>query len=434
MLLNDWLSRLERLHFKSIDMGLERIQAVAHRLQLTSDTPFIFTVAGTNGKGSTVALIDLVLRGAGYQTGLYTSPHLVDFNERVCINGVQATDEQLIAAFEAVEAGRGNTSLTYFEFTTLAAIWLFKQQGLDAWILEVGLGGRLDAVNIWDADIAVVTSIDIDHQAWLGNDRATIGREKIGIGRAGHPLVMGDPVPPEPVLAQIHSLGFQLYQQGVDFSFEISQKDHQDSTESTWTFLSDKNQPLPQVKTDLPIPSIYLQNAATALQALALSPFHLSDDVKREALGRVCVTGRKQIIHQQPDIMLDVGHNPHAAAALCRYLEGRHYRQVHCVVGMLSDKDITDTLMALLPVVDTWHPANLDCDRAMDAGHLHQQLLEMGARCQQPATSAVVACNRLLKNRSDIEVSKNDLILVFGSFYTVADVIQYRHQLTIMKG
>ena len=186
MQLKDWLYRLERLHFKSIDMGLERIQVVADRLNLRSDTPFIFTVAGTNGKGSTVAQINELLCVAGYSTGVYTSPHLVRFNERVCVNGQQCPDEELTRAFEAVEAERGDIKLTYFEFTTLAAIWLFSQSKLDAWILEVGLGGRLDAVNVWDPGVSVVTSIDIDHQEWLGSDRTLIGIEKIGIVTSGY--------------------------------------------------------------------------------------------------------------------------------------------------------------------------------------------------------------------------------------------------------
>ena len=416
MQLSDWLGRLERLHFKSIDMGLERIRAVAERLELVSDTPFVFTVAGTNGKGSTVALLDAFLRNSGFKTGLYTSPHLVRFNERVAINGVECSDHQLISAFEAVDAGRGDISLTYFEFTTLAAIWLFKQAKLDAWVLEVGLGGRLDAVNIWDADIAVVTSIDLDHQAWLGNDRITIGREKIGVGRAGRPLVVGEPDFPDELVQAAQSAGMVLYRQGKEFS--LSEND------ATWSLsvLVDGQQ---RELTELVRPLVYLQNAATAIQAVLLSPFRVGEHEIRQALSAVQPQGRRQILQREPDLMLDVGHNPHAARALAKHIEQLGYRKVHCIVGMLADKDITDTLMALLPVVDYWYPTELTSDRAAKASYLQEQLLEMGAICNSTFPSAAPAARRLSKR-----VDKNDLILVFGSFYTVADVIQYAGSIT----
>ena len=427
MQLSDWLSRLERLHFKSIDMGLERIQAVAQRLDLISNTPFIFTVAGTNGKGSTVALIDQLLRQAGYTTGLYTSPHLIQFNERVSLNGVQSSDEQLISAFEAVEAGRGDISLTYFEFTTLAAIWLFRLHKLDAWVLEVGLGGRLDAVNIWDPSVAVVTSIDIDHQAWLGNDRTTIGFEKIGIARSNKPLVMGEPDPPHEVVNKALEMNAALYRQGEHFTYQMDETDHNDT--NTWSVTLTSGDQTALDHTCLSVPDIYLQNAATALQALALSPFNIERPAMESALRQVMVIGRKQFIHHQPDIMLDVGHNPHAARALVSHLATHSTRRIHCIVGMLGDKDITDTLMALLPVVDRWYPVELNCERALPAINLHEQLIEMGACCDKPSPSAHGVCNRLLHS-----VSNKDLILVFGSFYTVADVIQYGPKLNTTKG
>ena len=410
MLLDDWLRRLERLHFKSIDMGLERIRAVADRLDLLSKTPFIFTVAGTNGKGSTVALLDAFLRNSGYTTGVYTSPHLIRFNERVCINGAECTDQQLVEAFAAVEAGRGDTSLTYFEFTTLAAIWLFSRSGLDAWVLEVGLGGRLDAVNIWDADIGVVTSVDLDHQSWLGNDRATIGMEKIGIGRVGKPLVIGDPDLPQAVVNRALEAGMSLYRQGKDFFYRPAGE-----TWSVTLATPNGNREL----ADLPRPRVYMQNAATALQAVGLSNFVVDEDAIQQALAEVQPTGRRQIIAHHPDLMIDVGHNPHAARALATHIEQCDYKKVHCVVGMLADKDITDTLLALLPAVDHWYPVELSCERAAQAENIRQQLLEMGARCHESGVSASIVCKQLQRS-----VAKNDLILVFGSFYTVAAVIQ----------
>lgn len=411
MQLNDWLGRLERLHFKSIDMGLERIRVVADRLDLLSETPFIFTVAGTNGKGSTVALLDAFLRNSGFKTGLYTSPHLVRFNERVCINGVECPDDDLISAFEAIEDGRGDISLTYFEFTTLAAIWLFKQAKLDAWVLEVGLGGRLDAVNIWDADLAVVTSIDLDHQAWLGNDRVTIGKEKIGVGRSCRPLVVGEPDFPDELTLAAQSAGVVLYRQGKEFSFREDGAD--------WSLSIQTNGQQRELSA-LVHPLVYLQNAATAIQAIFLSPFEVSEETIQNTLSSVQPQGRRQILQAQPDVMLDVGHNPHAARALARYIQQRNYRHVHCVVGMLADKDITDTLLSLLPAVDHWYPVELNSDRAAEAGYLRELLLDMGALCNSTFPSALTAARHLIR-----QVDKNDLILVFGSFFTVADVIQY---------
>ena len=218
MTLADWLSRLEKLHFKTIDMGLERVKQAAQRLGVIAPGAFVFTVAGTNGKGSTSTLIHNVLLEAGYHVGLYTSPHLIQFNERICIDGQICSDQELISAFEAIEATRGEISLTYFEFTTLAAAWIFQRKKLDAWVLEVGLGGRLDAVNIWDPDIAVVTSIDLDHQQWLGENREAIGIEKVGIGRPGKPLVMGDPNPPLSVVEHANSQAMELYLRNREFS------------------------------------------------------------------------------------------------------------------------------------------------------------------------------------------------------------------------
>jgi dihydrofolate synthase/folylpolyglutamate synthase len=401
MQLNDWLNRLERLHFKSIDMGLERIQAVAATLGLlnnsTEKTPFIFTVAGTNGKGSTVTVIDTILRHAGYQTGLYTSPHLVRFNERIQVNGAQCNDAALIQAFEAVNAARHGVSLTYFEFTTLAAIWLFQQQKLDAWILEVGLGGRLDAVNIWNADVAVVTSIGIDHEQWLGDSREQIGLEKIGIGRRGKPLVLGEANTPQNVLQSCHDQGFQVYQRSVDFD------------ESSFAINA------------LPLSSMYPQNVATALQALALSPLNIDQSDIAQTLSGIQLTGRKQRICTKPDVILDVGHNPHAAKALATHIEQMQHHRVHCIVGMLADKAVTETLMELLPVVDYWYPASLDADRAMPTIQVASALQGMGAVLgASPSAAPSAICKALVE-----KVDKNDLILVFGSFYTVSDVIQY---------
>ena len=412
MSLSDWLSRLERLHFKAIDMGLERIRAVAVALGLFTNPPFVFTVAGTNGKGSTVAILDQLLRRGGYRTGCYTSPHLVHFNERVCINGQCCNDAELIAAFEAVEAARSGISLTYFEFTTLAAIWLFQRRDLDAWVLEVGLGGRLDAVNLWDPDVAVVTSIALDHQAWLGDTRSAIGLEKIGIGRGGRPLVLGEPDVPEAVRQQARTMGCQILALGQDFNF-------QSDAESWHCQLRAGDGQRTELR-NLPRPELYLQNAVTALQALALSPFQLDRDTLERGLNLATLPGRRQLLHRDPDLMLDVGHNPHAADALARHLRAAGYQRVNCVLGMLSDKDVINTVMPLLDVVDRWYPVALATDRALAPAGLQRTLLDLGACSDAPAPAAHRAVKRLLA-----EVHSGELVLVFGSFYTVADVIQY---------
>ena len=412
MTLDDWLHRLERLHYKAIDMGLERVSQVAGRLDLLLQLPFIFTIGGTNGKGSTVAFLESILLAAGRQVGTYTSPHLIAFNERVRINGHDVDDDSLIQAFEQIESARNGISLTYFEFTTLAAMLVFKQHNLDVLVLEVGLGGRLDAVNIWDADVAVVTSIDLDHQQFLGDTREQIGLEKIGIGRNGRPLVLGEQNTPPLVLQSAQALGLKVLQLGEAFNGEEGP--------AGWTFhgLDDHGHPLhrgPFAPTTL-----YWHNALAALQALALSPFLPEPDALSQGLARASLTGRQQIIKRRPDLMLDVGHNPHAAAHLARRLEQDCYPRVHCIIGMLKDKALANSLSELLPAVDCWYPVSLDGDRGQDAAPIAQQIHEAGGRVGFTANSPSAACKRLLAS-----AGPEDLILVFGSFYTVADVIQY---------
>ena len=411
--LHQWLQRLERLHFKSIDMGLERVSRVAQSLDLLTGLPFIFTVGGTNGKGSTVAFLESILRAGGYRVGTYTSPHLIDFNERVRVDGTEVSDGQLIAAFEQIESARNDISLTYFEFTTLAALLVFKQAQLDVLVLEVGLGGRLDAVNVWDADVAVVTSIDLDHQAFLGNTREKIGLEKIGIGRAGKPLVLGERNTPPLVLDSLRALAIPFLQLGRDFDFQASETD--------WRFAGLSGDKQPCIQESLPVSKLYIGNAALALQALALSPFTLAPAAIRAGLENAGLTGRQQIVQHQPDLMLDVGHNPHAAAHLARRLAQGRYHHVHCIVGMLRDKALADTLAELLPVVDCWYPVTLGGERGQDADLIAAEVRAAGGRVGFTAASPAQACRRLLT-----QAKHDDLILVFGSFYTVADVIQYR--------
>lgn len=414
MKLNDWLHHLERLHYKTIDMGLERVSQVAQRLNLLTGLPHIITVGGTNGKGSTVAFLESILLAHGHRVAAYTSPHLIAFNERVRLDGREVDDALLINAFEQIEAARGETSLTYFEFTTLAAMLIFCQHKPDVIILEVGLGGRLDAVNIWDADIAIVASIDLDHQQFLGDTREKIGLEKIGIGRPGKPLIMGEPNPPAMVVAAARSLGLRIVQVGTDFDA------HQQNAH-LWQFQGQDADGHRHSWDDLPQTHLFWRNGALALQALMLSPLKLDTEKIRAGLRQATLTGRQQIVQVDPTVMLDVGHNPHAAAHLAQRLRTCGFRRTHCVIGMLRDKAIVDTLAELLDVVDTWYPATLGGERGLDGAVIARCLLQAGGGTQPPAPSPRQAYYRALQ-----QADPADLILVFGSFYTVADVIQYR--------
>ena len=417
MTLNDWLHRLERLHYKAIEMGLERVSQVAQRLNLLADLPFIITVGGTNGKGSTVAFLESILLTHGHTVGAYTSPHLIAFNERVRLNGHEVDDASLIGAFEQIESVRGDTSLTYFEFTTLAAMLLFREHKPDVIVLEVGLGGRLDAVNIWDADIAIVASVDLDHQQFLGDTREQIALEKIGIARSGKPLILGETDMPSAALDAVGALGARLYR--IDQDFTVEDADH------SWRFTGLNGQGERVESDKLPKTRLFQRNGALALQALALTPLPFQLDRLRTGLANATLVGRQQMIQSSPAVMLDVGHNPHAAAHLARRLRGEHFRRVHCVVGMLRDKAVADTLAELLDVVDEWHPVTLGGERGLDGTVIALSLQEAGA-CVGPASASPrVAYRRLLPC-----VDPADLILVFGSFFTVADVIQYRQSVT----
>lgn len=418
MTLNDWLHRLERLHYKAIDMGLERVSQVAQWLNLLADLPLIITVGGTNGKGSTVAFLEAILLAHGYRVGAYTSPHLIAFNERVRLDGREVEDAPLIKAFEQIEAVRGDTSLTYFEFTTLAAMLVFRQHKPDVIVLEVGLGGRLDAVNVWDADIAIVASIDLDHQQFLGDTREKIGLEKIGIGRSGKPLVLGEADTPAMVLSAAASLGLQLLHVGDAFNGSVVDP-------KRWTFSGRSRDGNLLRWDDLPQTHLFWRNAVLALQALALSPLALNADSIRAGLSSATLVGRQQIVQVRPTVMLDVGHNPHAAAHLAQRLRQGEFKRIHCIVGMLRDKAIADTLAELLDVVDHWYPVTLGGERGLDGKVIAQCLLEAGAIAPPPVVSPRKAYGALLR-----QAEPDDLILVFGSFYTVADVIQYRQSMT----
>ncbi|MGG4730947.1 bifunctional tetrahydrofolate synthase/dihydrofolate synthase [Leclercia adecarboxylata] len=396
-----WLSYLENLHSKAIDMGLERVSQVAARLDVLKPAPFVFTVAGTNGKGTTCRTLESMLMAAGYKVGVYSSPHLVRYTERVRVQNAELAESAHTAAFAEIEAARGDISLTYFEYGTLSALWLFKQAQLDVVILEVGLGGRLDATNIVDPDVAVVTSIALDHTDWLGPDRESIGREKAGIFRAGKPAIVGEPDMPHTIADVAQEKGALLQRRDVDWRYSV--------TESGWRFEDAKG-----ALENLPLPQVPQPNAATALAALRASGLTVNEQAIRDGIQQAILAGRFQIVSESPRLILDVAHNPHAAA----YLAGRlkslpKTGRVLAVIGMLHDKDIGGTLACMESVVDSWYCAPLEGPRGATAEQLMQHL----GQGQTFASVERAWCAAMADARPE------DTVLVCGSFHTVAHVM-----------
>ncbi len=406
--LDGWLQHVERLHPQAIALGLERVDQVLRRLEAPLGVPLI-TVGGTNGKGSTCAMLEAILRAAGYRTGLYTSPHLLRYHERVRVAGREAGDAELCEAFAAVEQARGGVALTYFEFGTLAAAWLFARARLDALVLEVGLGGRLDAVNAFEPDCAVLTSVGIDHVEFLGATREAIGREKAGIFRAGRPAIVAEPDPPAAVLA---AAGQQL-RLGRDFGYAAGQ--------GQWTYWGPGGK-----RAALAYPAlrgaVQLRNAAAAIAALdalrAALPLGMQD--VRRGLAEVELPGRFQVLPGRPQIVLDVAHNPEAATALAANLAASGYApETIAVLGMLRDKDIAGVARALAPRVTRWHLASLGGARGADAAQLGAALEAAGVRASAFRHASVAQA--LAAARSD--AGEDDKIVVFGSFVTVAEAM-----------
>lgn len=418
--LADWLAYLEQLHPSAIDMGLDRVRAVSAQLGLTRPAPLVVTVTGTNGKGSTCAFIASLLSSRGLKVGSYSSPHLLRYNERVQVNGSQASDRDLCEAFAAVEAARGEVSLTYFEMGTLAAFWLFERAGLDAAVLEVGLGGRLDAVNIVDADMAVITNIGLDHADWLGDSRESVAYEKAGIMRAGKPAVCGDLDVPAPLLDQAESLGVPLLLRGRDFDLAV------DPRAWHWRGVGPTNEPL-ELR-GLPLLSLPMENAALALQAYASLGLPWDPSDLSAALERTHVTGRldsRQISWRgrKVSLLLDVGHNPHAASYLAQRIEQRPISGRRLAVfGLLADKDLDGVLDALRTCIADWAVAPLPTPRTQTATQLSAALLERGARVGEYASIEQALDAQCAKAEPDDEV------LVFGSFYCVAAALGWLEQ------
>ena len=413
--LQEWLDWCEQLHPVAIDMGLDRVKNVADRMALRFDCPVI-TVAGTNGKGSTCAMLEAVLLQAGYRTGVYTSPHLVHFEERCRLHGESASAEAFAQAFAAVEAVRGDVSLTYFEFSTLAILHLMAQAHLDVAILEVGLGGRLDAVNIIDADCAVITSIDLDHMAILGNDRERIGFEKAGIMRAGRPVIVSDPVPPQSVIDHAAAIGAELWLFGRDFNFSG------DKQQWAWAGRDRRYSGMAYPALRGANQLINASGVLAALEALR-QRIPITAQAVRNGLAMVELPGRFQIVPGQPVLVLDVAHNPHSVAALAANLDAMgFYPTTHAVFGAMADKDLLPMLQKVSPMVDNWYFTDLPLLRAAKAVDLQHAWQAQNTR--KDAVSSVHVDPMQALHAAIEGADPADRIVVFGSFYTVGGVLK----------
>ena len=418
--LADWLAYLESLHPTTIELGLERVRSVAGKLGVLEAGGVKIIVGGTNGKGSSCAMLEAIYLAAGYRTGLYSSPHLIDFNERIRIQGDLAKDQEIVDQFVRIEAARGDISLTYFEYTTLAALLLFQLHKTDVMILEVGLGGRLDAVNIVDADCSIITSIDIDHTQWLGDTREKIGWEKAHIFRAGRPAICSDPQPPESVLAYAAQIGADLWLFGRDFNYSADKQQ--------WAFAG-RN----QRRNALAYPALrganQLLNASAVLAAIESLKHRLAVPLQsiRQGLLQAALPGRFQILPGQPTIILDVAHNPHAAAVLAHNLDSMAYfPYTHAVIGMLNDKDCEEVLKKFGRKIDHWYCANLEGERGRAGQDIADQIRKLtppdddGLPTVTVYDSPVSAFDSARSKAAD-----NDRIVVFGSFLTVAAILAH---------
>ena len=403
--LDQWLTYLEQVHPSSIELGLERVAEVFRNLQLYLEKRIVITVAGTNGKGTTCALIEQALLIANCSVAVFSSPHLLDYRERVRISGLMLTEKAHCQAFLKVDQARGDTSLTYFEFGTLAALQLMADSDVKYLLLEVGLGGRLDSVNIVAPTVAVITSIDLDHQDWLGDTKELIALEKAGIFRANIPAVIGEPHPPSTLVDAALDYQVKPVWQGSDFNFQIDDKGfHWQGVNSCYEHL--------------PIPNIPAQNASTALQVIEILRLHLDNKQMTQAFKQTSLPGRRQVIQNKPMVMLDVAHNPQATHLLAFDIKNMKYKRVIAVVAMLADKDIRATLAPMLSVVCRWYCANLNVPRGAKSSTLVSAVLSSEKKVLE-YESVEIAYKRALE-----EAKKNDLVIVFGSFYTVTDVLK----------
>ncbi|MEG9531307.1 bifunctional tetrahydrofolate synthase/dihydrofolate synthase [Mannheimia indoligenes] len=421
--LETWLSYLEQAHSKPIDMGLERIKAVAKALDLLNPAPYVITVAGTNGKGSTCRLLEVALLKSDFRVGVYSSPHLIHYNERVRINGNILPDSDHVQSFAKINEKK-TASLTYFEFSTLSAFELFKQNQLDIVILEVGLGGRLDATNIVNPNLAIITSIDIDHVAFLGDNREDIGREKAGIFREKIPVIIGEPDCPNSIREIAESLSCNAFYRNQDWQFEIKNNlFHWTSKERSFK--------------DLPVPLIPIPNAGTALAALMQLPFKIDEQIIREAFLEAQMIGRFQTLTDKDfekfsgrkpvaKVIIDVGHNPHAARYLADKLAElkQANQKIYAVFSALEDKDLSGIVEPLDNIIDEWHCAGLDCWRGQSGEAVLSKVVKVLPNSTACSYENVATASLVLFGK----VTKQDIVLVFGSFHTVADFMLWLEQ------
>ncbi len=408
--LDQWLEYQLSTHPKEIAMGLERLREVAGRMNLLSLPCPLITVAGTNGKGSTIAFIEAIARASGLTIGVYTSPHLLRYNERVRLNGIDISDAELVAAFEAIELARGEIPLTYFEFGTLAGIYIFAKSDLDLIVLEVGLGGRLDAVNILDADVAVITTIDLDHQAYLGNDRETIGLEKAGIMRPGKPCIVGEKDPPSSVLRHAYEHGVYCVRGYSDYLIDLFD-DHWVWREPGFSL----NLPFPTLKAP-----VQMQNAACAIAALRALPFDIAESAWAEGVANAMVTGRLQTWRSEPEVILDVAHNPQSVEQLLLWLE-QNPKPTVAVFSALNDKDIVGMVRQMAPAIKHWYvgalsePARRTVDFSQWAQIMADALPNGGYSLHENIPEAYSLA---------LAVNQGERVLVFGSFHTLEAVMR----------
>lgn len=414
--LADWLARQERTHPNAIDLTLDRVREVARRLGLLQPGYRVITVAGTNGKGSTVAYLDAVLRAHGVRTGRFTSPHLSRYNERICVDGAEASDAALIEAFEKIDAARGDITLTFFEYNALAALAHFRREKVAVAVLEVGLGGRLDATNILDADVGIVCSIGLDHVDWLGNTLEQIGREKAGIFRAGRPAVLGSANLPRSVFEVIRAVGARPVLFGRDFSLLV----YPSREDPWWNFTCG-----PVELRELPFPALagplQISNAATALAALVVGDLGITLDPARvgEALRSVRLPGRFQVVPGEVEWILDVAHNVPAAEVFAKLLRKLPPRRTLAVCGILADKDVAGIAATLAGDIDGWIPVTLSGPRALSRDAFVARLPE-GATVDAHDGDVASACRRAREL-----ANPGDRVLVFGSFLTVGPALEF---------
>jgi dihydrofolate synthase/folylpolyglutamate synthase len=412
--LDDWLAWQETAHPRKIDLTLDRLRLVLARLAPPLAGVPVITVAGTNGKGSTVAFAEAIYRAAGYRTGAYTSPHLLRYNERLRIAGQAVGDAAVCAAFERIDAARGDTSLTYFEWGTLAAFDVFAAAGCEVLILEVGLGGRLDAVNAVDADVAIITSVDLDHQQFLGDTREAIGAEKAAIARPGRPLIVADPAPPASVIDHAVACGARLWRFGIDYAAEAA--------DDGWTWRAGEaalRMPAPQLAGNVQrriaasaVLAVQLLEACLPVPAAALA-----HGVRTARLG-----GRFECRGAAPQWVLDIAHNPQAARNLAANLRGQQVSgRTLAVLGMLDDKDVAGVLTPLVGLIDGWHVADLDGPRGGSAAHLAQALADIGMSPVDTHADVATACRAAQRDARGGGVGR---VLVFGSFHTVEQALR----------